>query len=106
MSTALLIPGRCSNRDFTARLSNLRSARRLFPPLAGELFEQSAEAAGYPSRVAGGHPTGRHVAGHDAAGADDAAIANVTPGRMITPPPTHTPLPIRIGPIPTPSRAT
>jgi hypothetical protein len=60
-------------------------------------FRRSGDAADNPSRIAGGHLTGQHVAEHNAAGADDAAIANVTSGRMMTPSPIHTPLAIRIG---------
>jgi hypothetical protein len=69
----------------------LRISVQTFSPRTGELFPRSGEAADYPSRIAGGHSTGQHVAEHNA------AIANATPGRMMTPSPIHMPLAIRIG---------
>src|SRR6516165_5868518 len=98
ISTALPIPGRYSDRDFGSRLSQVtdqragcfRHARTSFPAIRRRC---QIIRAGLPA----GHSTGQHVAAHNAAGADDAAIANVTPGRMMTPPPIHTPLAIRIG---------
>jgi hypothetical protein len=97
-------------RDLHARLPDAFTARADLPYTeitncgeksarlaAGELSRDQASLPDYPSRIAGGHSTGRNVAEHNAAGADEAAIANVTPGRMMTPPPIHTPLAIRIG---------
>jgi hypothetical protein len=75
-------------RDLRARLPDAFTARADLPYteitsrgeksarlVAGELSRDQARLPDYPSRIAGGHSTGQRVAEHNAAGADDAAIA-------------------------------